>query len=184
MKIHVSHFPTRSLMWNKVEHRLYWYISKNWQRQSLTEVKAIVILVYSTTIENELSVICRVDGKHYETGIQKKNIRQVSTLSLLARSKKWNYIIKPNTWLVLWQFPTILHTILSQIVWYLHMSLFYRGHIKIESIFYYINIDRSDALLFDTGTKMFLNGLAKFRSRMMSRYSQVRNADACKSVWI
>ena len=88
MEIHVSHFPTGTSKWNKVEHRLFCYISKNWQGQPLIDVETIVNLIGSTTTEKGLSVICRVDEKHYETGKKKqKNRKQISTLNLLVRMK-------------------------------------------------------------------------------------------------
>lgn len=102
MEIHVSHFPTGTSKWNKVEHRLFCYISKNWQGQPLVDIETIVNLIGSTTTEKGLSVICRVDEKQYETGRkitegQKANLN----IEFVGPNEKWNYIIRPNDELIL-----------------------------------------------------------------------------------
>ena len=97
MEIHVSHFPTGTSKWNKVEHRLFCYISKNWQGQPLIDVETIVNLIGSTTTEKGLTVICRVDEKHYETG-KKITEEQKANLNIefVGPNEKWNYIVRPN----------------------------------------------------------------------------------------
>ena len=97
MEIYVSHFPTGTSKWNKIEHRLFCYISKNRQGQPLIDVETVVNLIGSTTTEKGLSVICRVDENHYEPGKkiteeQKENLN----IEFLGPNKKWNYIIRPN----------------------------------------------------------------------------------------
>lgn len=101
MEIHVSHFPTGTSKWNKIEHRLFCYISKNWQGQPLIDVETIVNLIGSTTTEKGLSVICRVDENHYERGKkitegQKENLN----IEFVGPNEKWNYIIRPNGQLI------------------------------------------------------------------------------------
>lgn len=102
MEIHVSHFPTGTSKWNKIEHRLFCYISKNWQGQPLIDIETIVSLIGSTTTEKGLSVVCRVDEKHYETG-KKITEEQKANLNIefVGPNEKWNYIIRPNNQLVL-----------------------------------------------------------------------------------
>ena len=97
MEIHVSHFPTGTSKWNKIEHRLFCYISKNWQGRPLIDVETIVNLIGSTTTEKGLSVTCHVDENHYELGKkitaeQKENIN----IEFVGPNEKWNYIIRPN----------------------------------------------------------------------------------------
>lgn len=97
MEIHVSHFPTGTSKWNKVEHRLFCYISKNWQGQPLIDVETTVNLIGSTTTEKGLTVKCVVDENHYETGKkitdeQKENLN----IEFVGPNEKWNYIIRPN----------------------------------------------------------------------------------------
>ena len=98
MEIHVSHFPTGTSKWNKVEHRLFCYISKNWQGQPLIDIETIVNLIGSTTTEEGLTVICRVDDNHYETG-KKITEEQKANLNIefVGPNEKWNYIVRPNS---------------------------------------------------------------------------------------
>lgn len=49
LTIHVSHLPPGTLKWNKIEHRLFCYISKNWAGQPLTSIETVVELIGSTT---------------------------------------------------------------------------------------------------------------------------------------
>lgn len=97
MEIHVSHFPPGTSKWNKVEHRLFCYISKNWQGQPLIDIETIVNLIGSTTTEQGLTVMCRVDENHYETGIKiTKEQKEKLNIEFVGPNEKWNYIIKPN----------------------------------------------------------------------------------------
>ena len=97
LEIHVSHFPPGTSKWNKIEHRLFCYISKNWQGQPLIDIETVVNLISSTTTKTGLEVVCRVDANTYETGLkiteeQKKTIN----ITFVGPNEKWNYIIKPN----------------------------------------------------------------------------------------
>lgn len=97
LEIHVSHFPPGTSKWNKIEHRLFCYISKNWQGQPLIDIETVVNLISSTTTKTGLEVVCKVDANTYETGLkiteeQKKSIN----ISFVGPNEKWNYIIKPN----------------------------------------------------------------------------------------
>ena len=96
LEIHVSHFPPGTSKWNKIEHRLFCYISKNWQGQPLIDIETTINLIGSTTTEKGLTVVCRLDEKTYETGIkiteaQKDNLNIVFN----GPNEKWNYIIYP-----------------------------------------------------------------------------------------
>lgn len=97
LEIEVSHFPPGTSKWNKVEHRLFCYISKNWQGQSLIDIETIVNLIGSTTTKKGLKVICQVDNNVYETGKKiteekKENIN----IEFLNPFTQWNYIIRPT----------------------------------------------------------------------------------------
>jgi hypothetical protein len=63
---HVSHFPPGTSKWNKIEHRLFCYISKNWQGKPLVDVQTAVDLTGSTTTATGLKVICVRDDTGYE----------------------------------------------------------------------------------------------------------------------
>ena len=97
LEIHVSHFPTGTSKWNKVEHRLFCYISKNWQGQPLIDIETIVSLIGSTTTEKGLKVQCRVDNKQYPTGVKITNEQKEEiNIEYVGPNEKWNYIIRPN----------------------------------------------------------------------------------------
>ena len=101
LEIHVSHFPTGTSKWNKIEHRLFCYISKNWQGQPLIDVETIVNLIGSTTTEKGLSVICRVDENHYERGKKiTEDQKEKLNIEFVGPNEKWNYIIRPNGQLI------------------------------------------------------------------------------------
>ena len=97
LEIHVSHFPTGTSKWNKVEHRLFCYISKNWQGQPLIDIETIVSLIGSTTTAKSLKVKCIVDNNHYQTG-KKVTDEQKESINneYVGPNEKWNYIIRPN----------------------------------------------------------------------------------------
>ena len=96
LEIHVSHFPPGTSKWNKIEHRLFCYISKNWQGQPLIDIETTINLIGSTTTEKGLTVACRLDEKTYETGI-KITEEQKDSLNIVFNgpNEKWNYIICP-----------------------------------------------------------------------------------------
>ena len=97
LEIHVSHYPPGTSKWNKVEHRLFCYISKNWEGQPLIDIETVVNLIGSTKTETGLKVICKVDENIYETG-KKATDEQKELLNIeyLGPNEKWNYIIKPS----------------------------------------------------------------------------------------
>ena len=97
LEIHVSHFPTGTSKWNKIEHRLFCYISKNWQGQPLIDIETIVNLIGSTTTERGLKVQCRVDNNLYQTGLKiTSEQKEELNIEYVGPNKKWNYIIRPT----------------------------------------------------------------------------------------
>ena len=97
LKIEVSHFPPGTSKWNKIEHRLFSYISKNWAGKPLVDIQTVVKLIGSTTTKKGLKVICVTDTNHYETGIkvadedyEKIDIEWIQ----IGTSNCWNYYIK------------------------------------------------------------------------------------------
>ena len=96
LEIEVSHFPPGTSKWNKVEHRLFCYISKNWQGQPLIDIETIVSLIGSTTTKKGLKVICQVDNNVYETGkkISEEEKKSIN-IEFLEPFTQWNYIIRP-----------------------------------------------------------------------------------------
>jgi len=70
LEIHVSHFPPGTSKWNKIEHRLFSFISKNWRGRPLETLAVIVNLISSTTTDSGLTVQYVVDPNQYERGIK------------------------------------------------------------------------------------------------------------------
>lgn len=95
LDIEVSHFPPGTSKWNKIEHKMFSYISKNWEGKPLVDIVTIVKLIGSTTTEKGLKVICKVDEKSYATGIkvEKEELEKID-IEYLGPNKGWNYIIK------------------------------------------------------------------------------------------
>jgi len=95
--LRVCHFPPGTSKWNKIEHRLFCFITKNWRGRPLTTYKVIVNLIASTTTKTGLIVRAALDSRRYETGI-KVTAEELQHLSL-RRHKfhgDWNYSIKPK----------------------------------------------------------------------------------------
>ena len=93
----VSHFPPGTSKWNKVEHRLFSFITNNWRGKPLVSHQAIVNLIASTKTTKGLIVKAALDENVYETGIEVSD-EQMASLKLV-RAKfhgDWNYIIKPR----------------------------------------------------------------------------------------
>lgn len=97
LEIHVSHFPPGTSKWNKIEHRLFCYISKNWQGQPLIDIETVVNLISSTTTKTGLEVVCTVDANTYETGLKiTEEQKKIINITFVGPNEKWNYIIRPN----------------------------------------------------------------------------------------
>lgn len=95
LEIYVSHFPTGCSKWNKVEHRLFSYISKSWQGQPLTDIETCVELISNTTTSTGLKVVCKIDWHTYELNKKLFTKKEFEVLPIRSNGKlaKWNYII-------------------------------------------------------------------------------------------
>lgn len=95
--IRVSHFPPGTSKWNKIEHRLFSFISSNWRGQPLKDYETIVSLISNTTTAQGLTVKCRLDRRRYPTG-RKVDDEQYRAVKM-TKSKfhgEWNYTISPS----------------------------------------------------------------------------------------
>jgi len=95
--LHVCHFPPGTSKWNKIEHRMFCFITKNWRGRPLTSLETIVELIGSTTTDTGLTVRAALDHAEYETGI-KVTDEQLAQVNL-KRSDfhgEWNYTIRPH----------------------------------------------------------------------------------------
>ena len=97
LAIEVSHFPPGTSKWNKIEHRLFSFISKNWRGRPLETLEIVVNLIASTTTHKGLRVKCGIDSGNYETGI-KVTDEELSSVRLCPNDfqGEWNYIILPH----------------------------------------------------------------------------------------
>ena len=97
LNIFVSHFPPGTSKWNKIEHRLFAYISKNWRAKPLTSLLVIVSLIGATTTTTGLTVKAKLDEKIYLTGV-KVTEQEKEKLNILRNDfhGNWNYVISPN----------------------------------------------------------------------------------------
>jgi hypothetical protein len=97
LSISVCHFPPGTSKWNKVEHRLFSFISTNWRGQPLLDYETIVNLIARTTTAKGLQVTCRLDRRKYPTGRLITN-EEFAKVNLTRNSfhGDWNYTIKPS----------------------------------------------------------------------------------------
>lgn len=96
--IKVLHYPPGTSKWNKIEHRLFSFIGKNWKGVPLVSTAVIVSLAGATKTEKGLAVTCVLDEATYEKG-RKVTDDEFSSISI-TRSDfhgEWNYIITPNS---------------------------------------------------------------------------------------
>jgi len=96
LEIYVSHFPPGTSKWNKVEHRLFCFISKNWAGKPLIDVETVVNLISATVTKTGLAVICERDDRIYPLA-QKVSDEDFDAINIrkLAPFTEWNYIIFP-----------------------------------------------------------------------------------------
>jgi transposase len=98
ISIRVSHFPPGTSKWNKVEHRLFSFISINWRGRPLRTYETVVSLISNTTNRGGLVVRARLDRRNYPTG-KKIPAKELSALKIERDDfhGDWNYVIKPRT---------------------------------------------------------------------------------------
>ena len=96
IEIHVSHFPPGTSKWNKVEHRLFCYISKNWQGRPLVDVETAIDLIGSTTTKTGLRVICQRDDSVYERArvVSDEDFEAIEIVKI-DPFPIWNYYFEP-----------------------------------------------------------------------------------------
>ena len=95
--ISVCHYPPGTSKWNKIEHRLFSFISMNWRAKPLVSYKVIVDLIGSTTTKTGLSVRCELDPNSYPKGITVSD-EEMAALNLVRDEfhGEWNYTIQPR----------------------------------------------------------------------------------------
>jgi len=97
LKVTVAHLPPGTSKWNKIEHRLFAFITMNWRGKPLISHQVIVQLIGSTTTETGLKVCCEIDGSLYPKGIEVTDAEmQAINLSRHEFHGEWNYTISPK----------------------------------------------------------------------------------------
>jgi len=98
LQITVCHFPPGTSKWNKIEHRLFSFIARNWRGQPLTSRQAIVSLIGATTSTKGLKVYAQLDENEYQRAIKISDTDLAAVnLHPHAFHGEWNYTIKPIT---------------------------------------------------------------------------------------
>jgi len=97
LTIHVSHLPPGTSKWNKVEHRMFSYISMNWRGKPLISYQVIVNLIASTKTTTGLKIKATLDKRKYPAGIKVSDY-DYEALNIRENNFKgnWNYVIKPH----------------------------------------------------------------------------------------
>jgi hypothetical protein len=95
--IHVSHFPPGTSKWNKVEHRLFSFISINWRGRPLRSYETVINLIANTTNRGGLVVRARLDRRKYPIG-KKVTAKELRALKIERDDfhGDWNYVLRPR----------------------------------------------------------------------------------------
>jgi Rhodopirellula transposase DDE domain len=97
IEISVHHFPPGTSKWNRIEHRLFSFISMNWRAKPLVSYRVIVDLISATTTNTGLTVRCELDTNAYPKGITVSN-EEMERINIERNEfhGEWNYTIRPG----------------------------------------------------------------------------------------
>ena len=97
LEVEVCHFPPGTSKWNKIEHRLFCHVTRNWQGQPLETYEVVVSLISATTTEAGLKVYAELDATKYAKG---RKVPDEEFAQLNIRPSRfhgeWNYVIRPQ----------------------------------------------------------------------------------------
>ena len=97
LEIEVCHFPPGTSKWNKIEHRLFCHVTRNWRGQPLETYEIVVSLIGSTTTETGLKVYAELDTSKYAKGRKVSDEELAKVKIKRARFHgEWNYVIRPS----------------------------------------------------------------------------------------
>jgi hypothetical protein len=96
-EIHISHFPPGTSKWNKIEHRMFSYISQNWRGRPLITREVVIQLIGNTKTKTGLKIQAQIDLRKYKTGIEitKEQMQTLNIKNFKFRGE-WNYKIIPQ----------------------------------------------------------------------------------------
>ena len=97
LAVTVAHLPPGTSKWNRIEHRLFAFISQNWRGKPLVSHQVIVQLIAATTTSTRLTVACDIDAGSYPKGIKVADAEMASlAISRDEFHGEWNYTISPQ----------------------------------------------------------------------------------------
>ncbi len=96
IEIHVCHFPPATSKWNKIEHKMFSYITQNWRGVPLISREAVVQLIGKTTTTKGLKIQAQIDYREYKTGreVDMEDYREIA-IEIDSFHGEWNYAILP-----------------------------------------------------------------------------------------
>jgi len=97
LQIVVCHFPPGTSKWNKIEHRMFSFVSLNWRGKPLESLEVIINLIAATTTNTGLKVYAQLDDREYEKGVEVSD-QQLAAINIKRDSfhGEWNYTVTPS----------------------------------------------------------------------------------------
>ncbi len=97
LEIRVCHFPPGTSKWNKIEHRMFSFVSLNWRGKPLESLEVIVNLIAGTTTNTGLKIYAQLDDRVYEKGVEVRD-EQLAAVKITRHAfhGDWNYTITPS----------------------------------------------------------------------------------------
>ena len=97
LRIEVCHFPPGTSKWNKIEHRMFSFMSINWRGKPLESLEVIIELIGATTTTTGLKIYAQIDNRVYEKGITVSD-QQLAAINLTRHEfhGEWNYTVTPS----------------------------------------------------------------------------------------
>jgi transposase len=97
LRIRVCHFPPGTSKWNKIEHRMFSFVSLNWRGKPLESLEVIINLIGATKTSTGLKLYARLDDRTYERGLEVSD-EQLATVNITRHAfhGDWNYTINPS----------------------------------------------------------------------------------------
>jgi hypothetical protein len=97
LEITVCHYPPGTSKWNKIEHRMFSFISLNWKGEPLVSFETVIQLISATTTRTGLRIKARLDKRTYVTGIEiTEEEMDKLNLRLHEKNPQWNYSLSPS----------------------------------------------------------------------------------------
>jgi hypothetical protein len=97
LSIQICHFPPGTSKWNKIEHQMFSFMSKNWRGRPLDSLGTIVNLISNTTTKKGLKIEAEIDDNEYEKGIKVSDMEmQRLNINRDIFHGEWNYEIMPQ----------------------------------------------------------------------------------------